>query len=433
MILKIRKILIMVISTGAILFFNCKNGIGAKNETGEGANSEILILNKLQWTEKPEMDEMARFIAAQPLPQNSRLAKLIATPAYTEYSKNINNAWEQYNKKHLTPITEWQTNETGKDCGPNIFYPFSGPDIVHASTLFPEARSFHLFALESPGDFPMPVSDKPAEEINDLNKILSVVGPVLQRPFWRTNDMKVQIGSSKYIGITSVTLFFLSRMNFKILDAYPVTVNANGDLVKMDISKGPSSNGVAIFYKKQTDDQVRALLFFQGDISDSGILKTPGLKKYIRGLSNYSTMLKSASYLLHLSAFDDTRNSILGKSKCILTDSSGVPFHYLNNGNWNLKIYGEYKGPVALFKLRMQPDLVEASRNNPIKMPFDYGYVFGHGKSHLILARRKAEYAFFEPVFDENDTVGESTIWDNPRFIRTKTYLKNEIVAPVVR
>jgi len=417
-------------ASSMILFLYCRKTDSAKEITEQNPESEILILNKLQWSENPAVDEMARFIAAMPLPENSRLSKLISNPEYIKYSKNINESWEKYDKNHLAVIRTWQEKEIDKNCGQNLFYPFSGPDIVHAATLFPDVRSFHLFALESPGEFPMPDIKNTSEEITNLKKILSVVGPVLQRPFWRTNDMKVQIGSGKYVGITSVTLFFLSRMNYKVLDAFPVSADENGNLVKLGIEKAATSNAVAIFYKKPSEDKVRALLYFQGDISDGGILKTPGVKKYIRSLNHFSTMLKSASYLLHLSSFDDTRNLILGKSKCLLTDSSGVPFHYINNTNWNLKFYGEYKAPVSLFSIRFQPDLVLATKNNPVKLPFGYGYIFGADKSHLILAQRNPAYPYFEPDYDESDTIGENTIWESPRVIRTRTYSKKDSVFP---
>jgi hypothetical protein len=434
MIIKTKRILGIFLSILAILFSNLLSNCD-KSNTRNTVNSknEVLILNKLHWTENPQVDEMARFIAAQPLSADTRLAQLTANPAYKEYSEKINSAWNEYSKKHLETITAWQKEETGKDCGQNIFYPFSGPDIVHAATFFPDARSYHLFALEDPGAYPMPDPSNPAKELNDLKRILTVVGPVLKRPFWRTNDMKVQIGSSKYIGITSVSLFFLSRMNYKILDVYPVAADADGNLVKLGTDKATTSNAVAIFFKKPNEDNARALLYFQGDISDHGITKTPGLKKYIRSLDNYSTMLKSASYLMHKSSFDDTRNIILGKSNCILTDSSGVPFHYLNNGNWNIKVFGEYKGPIELFYVRHQPDLVAATMDNPVKLPFEYGYVFSEGKSHLILARRKADFPFFEPAYDEDDTVGETTTWEKPRVNRSRVYPKREAIVPILQ
>lgn len=127
-------------------------------------------------------------------------------------------------------------------------------------------------------------------------------------------------------------------------------------------------------------------------------------------------MLKAASYLMYRASFDGIRSGVLGRSECILTDSSGVPFHYLDNGRWNLRLFGVYRRPVPLFRDRFQPDLFFAMRDEDRRveeMPFSYGYNYGPGQSHLIFASRRDDNPKRAPVFDRSTSIGEHTVWAN--------------------
>jgi hypothetical protein len=110
------------------------------------------------------------------------------------------------------------------------------------------------------------------------------------------------------------------------------------------------------------------------------------------------------------------RTQILSQSQCIMGDDSGIPFHYVNNGNWNLKLYGVYNGPLVYFKNRFDPFLFKAMKEKAEPLPFDYGYRRGSGMSHIVFAERKIDYPYYEPQFDSSSDIGDTTYWNGGQY-----------------
>ena len=48
--------------------------------------------------------------------------------------------------------------------GGTVYYPFGGPDLLHVSAMFPQARNYALMGLESVGEVP-PLESLPPEEV----------------------------------------------------------------------------------------------------------------------------------------------------------------------------------------------------------------------------------------------------------------------------
>jgi len=211
-------------------------------------------------------------------------------------------------------------------------------------------------------------------------------------------------------------LFALARLDMQILNVYPVQVNKLGKLEKVPSNDFHKAMAMAIFFKKSTEQTPRVVVYFRGDASDTGLAKNPELITYLQNLKGYSTLLKAASYLMYDKTFDDMRSQVLGQSKCILMESSGIPFQYINDGNWNNKYYGVYNGPLVYFKNRFDPYLYKTMKEKSEPLPFDYGYRRGTGMSHIIFAERKPDYPYFQPVYDGSATIGETTSWNNGQY-----------------
>ena len=65
----------------------------------------------------------------------------------------MSKAWERYKKSNLLPMLEWSGEYVSEDQEKHkdIRYPFSGPDILHALHMFPDAENFILCGLEPVG------------------------------------------------------------------------------------------------------------------------------------------------------------------------------------------------------------------------------------------------------------------------------------------
>lgn len=336
-------------------------------------------------------------------------------------------------KGQLSAIRSWQKKElSGSDCHPDVFYPFSGPDIMHAATLFPDARSYVMIGLEPVGKIPEPGTNNPAGEVASMHTLHQAVSTVLGLNFFKTLEMENQIGRNQYSGVGAIMLFFMSSLNFEILDAFYITANAQGQLVKEieePLTKGTRFQaehpGVVFFVKTPGSSEVKKVVYLSVNIADYRVINEGNFQKFMNTIGPNTTMMKAASYLLYRSSFDDLRGTILGQSDCILTDSSGMPYHYLSRPDqWKLQFYGTYLGAISLFAERFQPDLFLAMEKNPEvrPLPFKYSYAIQEHGSHLILAKRKDGFARFRPEFDEEKEIGQNTRWDGHHFIKQETW-----------
>ncbi len=347
---------------------------------------------------------------------SEELRPLAENKRYPGYERRVRAAWERYDANHLAKMREWNANLSDQACGRHVFYPFSGPDIAHAVTLFPNAPSYVMIGLEHPGSVPEidPVQAMKGggyREGEELGAVYQAVGEVLGRNFFKTIDMAVEVGANRFSGVSGLLLFFLSNLGYEIVDGYTVRLTEDGRLVRED--EAAESIGVAYFVRRASGP-MQTVVYLKYNLADS--FMGPEFEEYLRRRSDTTTMLKAASYLMYRASFDGIRSGILGRSECILTDSSGVPFHYLDNGRWNLRLFGVYRRPVPLFRDRFQPELYSAMRDERRtieELPFSYGYNYGPGLSHLIFASRRDDHPKFRPVFDRSTSIGESTAWAN--------------------
>jgi hypothetical protein len=75
---------------------------------------------------------------------------------FKAFSKNFDKRWKTYDSTRLTNLRTFKENEISKVVKPQttLFYPFSGPDILHAQTFFPEADKYVMIGLEPVGSLP---------------------------------------------------------------------------------------------------------------------------------------------------------------------------------------------------------------------------------------------------------------------------------------
>ena len=57
--------------------------------------------------------------------------------------------------------------------------------------------------------------------------------------------------------------------------------------------------------------------------------------------------------------FATIRNFILAHSNRIVQDDSGIPLAYFDPNKWTLRLFGDYLGPIEIFKQHYQPRLQE--------------------------------------------------------------------------
>jgi hypothetical protein len=308
-----------------------------------------------------------------------------ATPEWQKYKASLDGQWEYLDEIRLKAMRTWGATELAdlREKSSTVFYPFSGPDVLYADTFFPNSRILLMAGLEPVGTMP------------DLNKLMAEgkLGPyldsiskslftILAASFFKTKDMKVDFNNQLVDGLVPPMVVFLARNGYEITDIQPVSLTADGGLRPRGEHGAP---GVQITYADG-----RQVLYFQADLGNDGLKGNPGFVKLMHKLAPGITYLKAASYLCYEDYFSIIRNGILDDSVGVVEDDSGIPFKDFDPAKWDVIPYGDYTGPIDLFKKCVQPDLdayYKATAHQ--QLPFGSGYKFHPSVSSLLVVKRK--------------------------------------------
>jgi len=94
--------------------------------------------------------------------------------------------------------------------------------------------------------------------------------------------------------------------------------------------------------------------------------------------------------LMFENGFSRVRDFLLTHSKAIVQDDSGIPFTAFDPAKWLLRFFGDYAGPIDIFKQYYQPQLQGIfQQSNPAPLQFGFGYRWSGRQSTLIVATRR--------------------------------------------
>jgi len=132
------------------------------------------------------------------------------------------------------------------------------------------------------------------------------------------------------------------------------------------------------------------LYYFSVDATDKALEFYPGFLDWVKQNRPTSVLLKSASYLLHDPQFQKTRETILAAADYVIQDDTGLPYRYLNQPPWQVKLYGRYSKPIKALRYGYQAALESAyeSKGDLPELPFPFGYHWRGKKSGLLIASR---------------------------------------------
>src|SRR6266487_1046398 len=334
----------------------------------------------------PSPDDTARFLAGMPLPKNSPLALLATDPAWQNHSTFFENAFSKLNQRQLQKLHAWQQNYLPEATQPMpvAFYMFSGPDFLYVDQLFPKASVYVLCGKESMGPPPDPlrITNLPGA----LHNLEEAMNSSLRFSFFITKDMKVDLQSQQLNGTLPILYVFLARADKSITDVTFGSLNGNGTFQE---GKAGGIPGVRISYIDSPSGNAQTLFYFTTDISDGGIHSNPGFLKFCEHFGVGCSLLKSSSYLMFEEGFATIRNFVLDHSDTIVQDDAGIPLSYFKPDKWNIRLFGNYIGPIEIFKQHYQPKLTELyQQSNPPPLEFNFGYRWNYKESNLIVAQR---------------------------------------------
>jgi len=347
-------------------------------------------------------NETARFLAGRSVDKASSLYAYTQTKYYKNYTRQLNDGWNKFQKPNLNSMTAWWKRYAPAKVEKNVLYPFSGPDIMNVLAFFPNNETYTMFGLELPGIVPDPYGISEDKIRAGLNGVMNSLNSILNVNFFRTRGMEKELGNDSFNSICGLIMIFLIQNDCDIVSARTVAINAKSELVageKSDVKitwqNPPASKripGVEISFRKG-NGPVQVIRYFMLNVIDYSLEKnSPNFIPYIDKGAPYMTFIKSASYLMHNDdiKFTKIRAMVIADSSFIAQDDSGVPLRYLPASKWDLGFHGVYDKPIALFANRGQKDLKEAfAKQSTGVLPFSYGYNAGKGQSNLMTARKK--------------------------------------------
>ena len=332
-------------------------------------------------------DATAKFLAGLPV-RGTPLENRSLDSEWATHAAEMDRAWSRLEQEQLSKIRTWAPQFLGdfyNDKGP-LFYMFSGPDFLYANAFFPNAQTYILCGKEPVGPIPN-IDSIPSEALPAaLANLRRSLDSVLSWSFFITKQMKSDLNQTQLSGTLPVLYVFVARGGGKIASVSLVSLDADGNI--LENGKGKTSGAKIVFINSA--GLAQTLFYFSSDLSDDGIKSAPGFLKFCDKRAPGLSLLKATSYLMHENEFSTVRDFVLGRSKVIVQDDSGIPIRYFDDAKWNIRYCGDYLGPIPTFKKYWQPDLAKNyTATTPAPLGFGFGYEWRPDRSSLIIAVRK--------------------------------------------
>jgi hypothetical protein len=383
---------------GVALFFFFL-ALGAFPALGEGPEPQSILggIAGLQGeptgTDTPGYNDYALFIAGLKGSQGP-LVEQESNPAWVNYARVIDHSWGNFDQRQLAVMHDWASKELSQAECPTVFYPFSGPDFVNMFTLFPQAHTYLMVSLEPVGEIPDFSAGHGYSFFPELQRSLY---DLLQLSFFITPKLKATIGKSEVKGVLPVLLFFLAREDVRVEDVKYWVMKPEGTIAEAPATTAPVDcspgdiPGLRITFTRPGLTETQTLYYFRFNLGNDSWQQNQQLVSFLEKFGPLTTFAKAASYLMHKPYFSAIRQFILDKSSSVLQSDSAIPVSFFDSATWNLRFYGCYKGPIALFHNRYQPELAEIYQSGQDIRPLPFGICYRHRPrtANLMFAAKK--------------------------------------------
>ena len=342
------------------------------------------------------LNELANLISGNKNFDFQAFKKFSNQKSFVSFSNDFTKRWKKFDSTRLNVIKTFADSILVKELIPtnNVFYPFSGPDILYSSTLFPHIKNFTLIGLEPVGTLPI-IDDKtiiPDSINNYFNKLNSALNAILNFSFFRTVSMKEDLRNPEVDGTLHLILLFLNKTNNQIITVKSFYIDTLGQkqyLLDFNVlkNKNVKNKSVEVNYLSQTNE-VKTITYTSTDLSDGAFKKNKGLNIYLTALNFNITYLKGASYLLHKANFNAIRNLILKNTSQVVQDDSGIALTYFENdaNKWHYSFYGKYLKPINMFAQHYQKNLDSLyTKLGTKKLGFGLGYNYRDKNSNFMI------------------------------------------------
>ena len=314
--------------------------------------------------------------------------RIAALEAWQAHRAALAPRWERLQRERLSVIETWRNQVLGSDISTcrTMLYPFSGPDFLNAYLLFPRCDTYVMFGLEAPGGVP-PFESMSVDEAGLFLKDMRVaLTDFLARNYFITSRMAKQLQTPRLKGVLPLMLASMGLLDVRIIAIDPFDLGPGSEAARR---AGRRAQGVKITFSHAQVGKPQTLYYLSLDATDKALAANPEFLPFLAQFGSSVTFLKSASYLLHGNEFAGTRKVLLDSTDLLVQDDTGIPYRYLRDRGFEVRLFGRYVRPIRDFNYGYQQDLAAAYRTSGkvADLPFPFGYHWQDGRSGLILAR----------------------------------------------
>ncbi len=333
-----------------------------------------------------------------------------------EYCKALAPKMKSYKEKYVVAAKQFIGGLRPAGLPTTVVYPFGGGDLISALTTYPDATDLTTLSLEHVGD---------PRRINTIEKKRFAESLLLVRKTsWgllmadNSTTENLQKGQRNDIpGELAFFLLALSVHGYEPVGLRYFQLNEDGTphyLTAEEIAAqektmaktlrgqwSPPDQSVAFSNMELTfrergnpNAPLRVHRHFAADLSNNGFDKSPALAKYLEAKGRICAMTKAASYLLWRNDFSKIRDYLLGHMEIMISDSTGIPPHFLAESGFEAETFGKFTGSFLEASDELNKEFRELWNAHPVRpLPFRYGYIEASGGNHMMIARKAAKPA----------------------------------------
>ncbi len=321
--------------------------------------------------------DIARFLAGRPVDNGAALSQLQLTGEYRAFSGDALKKWKFRTTRRIAAQDQWQAAHIRPLTGRRgtVLYPFGGPDLLYAISLFPDCSRYILLGLEPAGNVPDLERTEPAQVIGALERHANSMETELLHGYFITKDMRTDFSNGPLQGVTPILFSELGFMRARIDGVQPASAGGN-PAITIDFTLPGRGR--------------KSVTYVSGDLSNGHF--GGQMRAWLSSNAGSSiAYFKAASYLMQDAGFTSVRDWVLGNAAAVVQDDSGIPYAAFDPQRWDVRLFGTYDGPIGFFGKHNQPDLRAAYQAaGPVPpLTFGSGYEMKAAAANLMVAIRR--------------------------------------------
>lgn len=352
------------------------------------------------------INSIARLMAGIPpiLPEHRALAW---RKEWKDHGYRLQASWVKVRDGQAKRVKKWRDATLPPVCpgSDNLLYPFSGPDFFNVYWLFPHCGKYVLFGLEPIGAVPAVEKMSPAQFNRLLAGVRAATANLFARNYFVTSRMGKQLKTEELNGVIPIIMIQMALSDVEIVDIRPLDTESFKRHPKAGApARQPMHDlqGVVIDFRGPRSEAVQQLQYFTVDVSNKALRDYPGFLRYLRKQAPAATLVKSASYLMHIDQFTRIRDALLDATVYLVQDDTGIPYADLERHGFDVRVFGSYMEPIPPFERHYQEALAAAyAQQKPEPLPFFFGYlrnVKDGKRSNIMIAIPAAKAASALPM-----------------------------------